>query len=220
MSESSLSFGYSLGKTISFPPGGGSRGAILPQPPRPDIKTAYATNLIPCKNREPFSFMWFKKLIFIFISILCLVLGYAFFPKRATVNIDVISLESGNPIALQTLCKKAASKPLFINFWATWCPVCRNDIDAISTLARKHANIIFISTDQDMQTAQNFLSRKKHTDLNMYSDPKNEAMNFFKIKGLPTTVKVGKNCQVIDSHIGPLNASTIALFFDVPLRDI
>lgn len=166
--------------------------------------------------------MTFKKIFFIaiLVCITSLLLGYAFFHKRATVNIDVISLESGKSIPLSSLCQQSGGKPLFINFWATWCSVCRNDIDAISTLARKHANIIFISTDKDKEAAKEFVEQKQHTDLRMYSDPSNESMKFFNVTGLPTTIKVDKNCKIIDSHIGALNASTIALFFDVRLRDI
>ncbi len=166
--------------------------------------------------------MKLRKIVLYLIITAILIIGsmYSFFNKKTTVNIELTSFETSKPVLLKNLCKKSGGKPLFINFWATWCPICCNDIDAISTLARKHVNIVFISTDQNISTAQNFIERRGHTNLQMYSDIKGEAMKFFKVRGLPTTIKVDKHCKIIDTHVGPLSASSIALFFNVRLKDI
>ncbi len=36
-------------------------------------------------------------------------------------------------------------KPLVINFWATWCPPCVEELPSLSELANRHSDQIFVS---------------------------------------------------------------------------
>jgi thiol-disulfide isomerase/thioredoxin len=54
-------------------------------------------------------------------------------------------------------------KVLVLNFWATWCPPCRQEIPSLSRFQREFAKsgvvVVGISIDKSAQKYRNFLSR-------------------------------------------------------------
>ena len=42
-------------------------------------------------------------------------------------------------------------KPVLVQFWATWCPICRTELGAIAAIAEDHPNVITVA----MQSGSN-----------------------------------------------------------------
>jgi thiol-disulfide isomerase/thioredoxin len=86
-----------------------------------------------------------------------------------------------------------------VNFWATWCAPCKEEMPALAKLAKDYAEkgvkVVPISVDrvQDAQAAKDFL--KQSGGLPFYSDPSYAVVFGLQPRpdGIPTTVIYGKD---------------------------
>jgi thiol-disulfide isomerase/thioredoxin len=95
-----------------------------------------------------------------------------------------------------------AGKPVFINFWATWCPPCRAEMPSIIALMEKtgdKANFVFI-TNESPEKVEAFL-QKQGWDLPVYY-PVENAPEVFQAQSLPTTIVISKNGEIIHRSEG------------------
>ena len=92
-----------------------------------------------------------------------------------------------------------AGKPLLVNFWATWCGPCREEMPALDALAAKYSseNFALLTIDLDlgdegMDKAAAFLSDNDLPNLPLLGDPSFSAFDRLKANGvslgLPTTL--------------------------------
>lgn len=102
-------------------------------------------------------------------------------------------------------------KVVFINFWASWCPPCRAEMPSVNDLYRQLKDdpdyvFIFINMDDDIQTAQDYLSD------NSFTIPLHRAEGFiptdFYTGSLPTTIVLDKNGNIVMKHTGMADYSS------------
>jgi len=99
---------------------------------------------------------------------------------------------------------------IIINFWATWCAPC---IEEMSSLNRLQANPVFtnlqiipINAGRDnVEKSKNFYKRLKINNLEIYFDKDVELANKFLLRGLPTTVFINKKGEEFARVIGFVN---------------
>lgn len=95
-----------------------------------------------------------------------------------------------------------AGKPVFINFWATWCPPCRAEMPSIMALMEKtgdQAAFVFI-TNEAPDKVEPFLKKQGWT-LPVYY-PLEIAPEQFQAKSLPTTMVINKSGEIIHRSEG------------------
>ena len=82
-------------------------------------------------------------------------------------------------------------KPVFIDFWATWCGPCRMSLPHTQELSDKHGKEITVVTisDEDVDTIVNFRKEKNYT-YPAYRDPTNKASELYNVEGIPTFVVI------------------------------
>ena len=71
-----------------------------------------------------------------------------------------------NPVSFATLNKK----PVFINFWATWCPPCIAELPAIQALHedfKNEVNFVLVS-NESIETVISFADEKGYRNLPLY----------------------------------------------------
>lgn len=98
-------------------------------------------------------------------------------------------------------------RPVLINFWATWCPPCREEMPALARVERKWAGrgaaVLAINFEEDRAAIERYLE-ENGLALPVYADSAGEAAELLDITYLPTTLFVD-GAGVIRSRVeGPL----------------
>lgn len=103
--------------------------------------------------------------------------------------------EDGKIVALGSL----KGKVVFINFWATWCPPCIQEMPSINELKKSfngNQDIVFlmIDVDSEMEKSSAFMKENSY-DLPVYV-PASEIPSDFLGSAIPTTVILDKSGQI------------------------
>lgn len=92
---------------------------------------------------------------------------------------------------------------LVLNFWASWCPPCVEELPAIDSLRKKFQNtsvqIVAVSVDPktDAKGVAAFVAEKKLGDVALYYDSKGEVQKALSLEGLPVTLIVNPKGQIV-----------------------
>jgi peroxiredoxin len=97
-------------------------------------------------------------------------------------------------------------KVVFVNFWATWCPPCRDEMPAMERLYRQHKDaglvMLAVSVDADPKAITPFVSEHKLSFL-IGLDAKMEVANTYGVRALPSTFIVDRDGNMAALAIGP-----------------
>ncbi len=93
-------------------------------------------------------------------------------------------------------------KYVVLNFWATWCAPCVEELPSLAKLSRvrdKDIAIVPVAFDfnPDMKKLAGFLERNNAADLPLYADAKGVVQRAIPTKGLPTTIILNREGQII-----------------------
>ena len=114
----------------------------------------------------------------------------------------------GATISMETL----KGKPIVINFWASWCPPCREEAPLLERTWRAYQNlgVIFLGVDvQDRrEDALNYI-RRFHITYPNGPDPTGEISIDYGISGLPVTFFVSKKGEIVRRHVGAIDKRTL-----------
>ncbi len=105
--------------------------------------------------------------------------------------------------------KNFNSKVLLINFWATWCQPCKDEIPSLSNLKKKNLNnleIILINIgNEDIDITKNFFEELDVKNLQTYFAEGGKMAKHFKLRGIPTTLIVNKKGNEFARIIGSID---------------
>ena len=105
-------------------------------------------------------------------------------------------------------------KVIVVNFWATWCPPCREEIPDLVALQEKYRDrlqIIGISQDSgSVEDIRRFATEHKMNYPTVMSTPEIEKL-FPGVYALPTTFILDRDGKLAQKHIGLLNAKLTEL---------
>lgn len=159
-----------------------------------------------------------KKIITIFIflkiitfSNLLFSQGFSDFEEQLLPEIILFD-ENKTKTNLSSYLKNSSHGLTIINFWATWCPPCIEELPSLNRLAimfeEKGIDILAISMDRgDEKKLVNFLKQNGGNKLKFFQDKNWSAGKSLPIKGLPVTLIVKNNkkeTKIIYKHEGPL----------------
>jgi len=98
---------------------------------------------------------------------------------------------------------------VIVNFWASWCPPCREEAAYLEQTWRKYKDkgVVFIGVDY-VDTEKEALAYIQEFDITYINGPDvgTRISQAYNIQGVPETFFVAKNGELRGVHIGPLKA--------------
>jgi thiol-disulfide isomerase/thioredoxin len=104
----------------------------------------------------------------------------------------------------------SGGKTTVLNFWATWCPPCQDEIPVLQKFTKEHSdqfNVIgvadYIGEKKNINYVKNFAVKNKMT-YQILLDETSDNFKRYGVLTIPTTFFIDKNGKVIFKKIGPL----------------
>jgi cytochrome c biogenesis protein CcmG, thiol:disulfide interchange protein DsbE len=113
-----------------------------------------------------------------------------------------ITTESGQKISN----KEFGGKLLVVNFWATWCPPCVEEMPSLNEFARtmQPAGVVVlgISVDRSEKAYRDFLARNQLA-FQVARDPEETISSTYGTFKWPETYVIDREGKVVQKYIGP-----------------
>jgi len=142
----------------------------------------------------------FLKEILKYIVLLVIVLNIVSYYKSIDLNkekldIKTFTLIDGSEFNVQN------DKPILINFWATWCPVCKLEESSIEKIS-KDFQVVTIATQSGSNAEVKEYLNKNNLSFMVVNDEDGTLAQKFNIKAYPTTFIYDKNQNLKFSEVG------------------
>ncbi len=97
-------------------------------------------------------------------------------------------------------------KVVLVNFWATWCPPCLEEMPAMERLWRRHKDagfvLLAVSLDADPRKVPPFVSARKFT-FPVAVDPKMTVAETYGVRALPSSFVIDRDGTIAGVALGP-----------------
>lgn len=118
-------------------------------------------------------------------------------------KLDVIDVRSGQTIDVSQL----KGKVIFVNFWATWCPPCREEMPSIEALYRsleKNGSFLMVTIlyKDDPKTSLDYMGANGYT-FPLFTDRDGASAKHYGVTGVPETYLIDKKGALRKRVIGP-----------------
>ena len=89
-------------------------------------------------------------------------------------------------------------RPVFVNFWATWCQPCRTELPAMDELLRDYSDeglaIIAVNNGERFEPARKFMEEDMGVNLTALAyDPGQDIVRRYAVLGMPTSFFIDAN---------------------------
>lgn len=111
-------------------------------------------------------------------------------------------------------------KPVFIEFWASWCPNCIANIPKLNGLYREYGTqlkFFGLSLDRNEQTMRGAMER--HQILYPCTKAKPRLVNTFQVSGIPVTLLINRQGIVVYHHSGAIKPEILRKKIEQCLRE-
>ena len=99
-----------------------------------------------------------------------------------------------------------AGKVVLVNFWATWCGPCKEEMPSLARLQKQldpaQFTLMTVTTDLQRQGIAHFLSQLG-ISLPVLFDEDQEVSRSFMVRGLPTTIVIARDGTLVGRAVGP-----------------
>ena len=96
---------------------------------------------------------------------------------------------------------------VILNFWATWCAPCKDEMPSLDKLHAKDGIFIFPINmeEKNLKNTDKFYKDLNIKNLNIYFDDGLKLVKVFALRGVPTTIILNKNKEMIARISGSID---------------
>jgi peroxiredoxin len=98
-----------------------------------------------------------------------------------------------------------AGQVVMVNFWATWCGPCREEMPHLEALYQRYSDLGFtllgVNVEEDASGADKFLAETP-VSFPILFDPANEVSRLYEVIAMPSTVLIDRSGQLRFIHHG------------------
>ncbi len=145
-------------------------------------------------------------------------LGLLVLSACASTNSGEPSPEEGHPapdFELQTLQGAPVhlgdfrGQPVLVNFWATWCEPCKEEMPAIQSRYHKGGfAVLAVDFDESADQVNEFVN-ELGLDLPVLLDPGGKIQELYRVRGYPTTFFIDADGVIRFFHIGGMSEDVL-----------
>ena len=139
--------------------------------------------------------------------------------KKNTAPDFTVLDKDGNTVRLSD----TFGKPVVINFWATWCPPCKQELPDFDKLCKEYGDrVVFMMvnlTDGYRDTVdgtKRFVSGKGYT-FPVYFDTKDNAASAYNVSSIPQTTFIDAKGNIYTTRIGAMNEAMLRIYLNALL---
>jgi thiol-disulfide isomerase/thioredoxin len=114
----------------------------------------------------------------------------------------VLPARNGSNVRLSDL----QGQVVMINFWATWCGPCRQEMPLLEEIQSKYEPLGFtvlgVNVEPDSAAAIDWLGKNASVSFPVLFDTSNEVAEKFGVQGMPSSVFIDRAGQVRHVHAG------------------
>ena len=124
----------------------------------------------------------------------------------------------GTPVTLSALSEDHLT---LVNLWASWCPPCRREMPVLEQGQRDYPAVRFVYANQGepAEIIRGYLLEEGLRLNNVLLDPHSDLARALGGSGLPTTVLIGRDGTLVNSHVGPLSRASLHHFIHPHLQE-
>lgn len=157
----------------------------------------------------------FSRLVFCFLLFALCALLFASFasaePPSPFAGDNLINVQAPE-FTLNNVDGKAVSLASYrgtvvlLNFWATWCPSCREEMPSMNKLARQFKNrkfsIVAVATDRSSSDVRSYLKKNPSDFTVLVDEGLSVSRSKYKVFVLPMSFLIDKNGMVVERYFG------------------
>ena len=105
-------------------------------------------------------------------------------------------------------------KPVYLNFWATWCPPCVKELPHIQAKYEQYKDRIHflaISVDSEQEAPAQFISSKGYTFTDGYGNER-EISRAYNIEAIPASYIIGSDGTIKAQIVGSMDEADLESF--------
>lgn len=109
-------------------------------------------------------------------------------------------------------------KPLYFEFWGSWCTSCVEDLDQMTRVYEEHESAgdirfmsVVVPNQNGERSPEDFVSWAHENDVRIpvLMDTNGSLMQFINVKGFPTSVFVGSDGEIKKIHVGAMSVEEL-----------
>jgi peroxiredoxin len=97
-------------------------------------------------------------------------------------------------------------KVVMINFWATWCGPCRQEMPLLESIYKQYKargfTMLGVNVEPDSKAAEAWLAKQKPVSFPIAFDVDSKVSKMYKVAGMPSTIFVDRNGNITEMHKG------------------
>ncbi|MBE3562281.1 MAG: TlpA family protein disulfide reductase [Hydrogenibacillus schlegelii] len=105
-------------------------------------------------------------------------------------------------------------KPIFINFWESWCPPCRAEMPYLQKAYEEYGqDVVFVMinpmTSDTLANAKAFLAEERYTFPVYLDDKDGSVTRLYRVGAFPTSFFIDRNGVIIARHMGAMSEEVV-----------